>query len=321
MTIARRTWLSSVSAGLTTLCFTRSLRADGKPELLPIVDTHQHLWDLDKFRLPWLGKEGGLSRSFVTRDYLAAADGLNITKAVYMEVDVAEDQKELEAEHLIELAKQPDQPTVAAVIGCRSASPEFGKYARRYRDSSVIKGFRQVLQVGKFEDQFVKNLQLLGEIDKSFDLCVPGKEVGETIKVVDACPDTRFILDHCGNADVKAFLPAKRRGDHQPGHDVDAWKRSVEQLAKRERVICKISGIIAGAPKDWTAADLAPIVNHCLDSFGPKRVVFGSDWPVCLKGATLKQWVAALKEIMASRPLTEQRQLLSENAVRLYRLG
>jgi predicted TIM-barrel fold metal-dependent hydrolase len=320
MTLSRRTWLGGTTAALAAGALADSLSAAEK-DALPIVDTHQHLWDLTKFRLPWLGKDGELSRNFVTKDYLEAAAGLNIVKAVYMEVDVTEDQKDLEAEHLIALAKQPDQPTVAAVVGCRPSSPDFAAYAKRYRDNKVIKGFRQVLQSGKFDEQFVKNLQLLGELDKSFDLCLPAKEIGETIKVVDQCPDTRFILDHCGNADVKAFLPAKRRGDAEPSHDVAAWKRSIEQLAKRERVICKISGIIAGVPKEWSADDLAPIINHCLDAFGPKRVVFGSDWPVCLKGATLQQWVAALKEIIKSRPQAEQRQLLAENAIKFYRLG
>jgi len=320
MTHSRRKWLAGTTATLASGAITSSLSAVEK-DSLPIVDTHQHLWDLTKLKLPWLGTEGELSKSFVMKDYLAATEGLNMTKAVYMEVDVAEDQKDLEAEQLIKLTKEPNQPTVAAVIGCRPTKPEFVAYVKRYKDQKVIKGFRQVQQNGEFGEQFVKNMQLLGELDKSFDLCLPAKDVGATIKVVDAAPDTRFILDHCGNADVKAFLPAKRRGDAQPGHDVDAWKRAVELLAKRgDRIICKISGIIAGVPKEWSSEDLAPIINHCLDAFGSKRVVFGSDWPVCLKGATLKQWVTALKEIIAARPLEEQKQLLADNAIRFYRL-
>jgi L-fuconolactonase len=316
--ITRRNLLAAASTGLACQALSGSL--PGAEDALAIVDTHQHLWDLDKFRLPWLGKEGPLSRNFVTKDYVGAASGLNIFQAVYMEVDVAEDQKELEAEHLIELSRQPNQPTVAAVIGCRLSSPEFPQYAKRYRDNAAIKGFRQVQSADKFGAAAIKNLQLLAKLDKSFDLCVPGQDVGATIKIVDECPDTRFILDHCGNPDVLAFLPAKRRGDHKPVHDVDHWKRSIEQLARRERVICKISGIVGGVPKDWSPEDLAPIINHCLDAFGPKRVVFGSDWPVCLTGATLKQWVTALLEIIRPRPLGEQKQLLAENAVRLYRL-
>lgn len=317
--LSRRSWLAGTSAALTTAATIWRLDgAETKP--LPIIDTHQHLWDLEKLRLPWLEKGGKIGRNFVTKDYLAATAGLNIVKAVYMEVDVAEDQKELEAEQLLALCKQADQPTVAAVIGCRPSSPEFARYAKRYRDNPLIKGFRQVMSADKFDAVCIKSLQLCGELDKSFDLCVPGQEIGALVKVVDNCPDTRFILDHCGNPDVMAFLPASRRGDHQPAHSGDDWKRSIQELGKRERVICKISGIVGGVPKDWSAGDLAPIVNHCLDAFGPDRVVFGSDWPVCLTGATLEQWVAALKEIIRSRPDAQQRKLLSENAERLYRL-
>ena len=75
-------------------------------------------------------------------------------------------------------------------------------------------------------------------------------------------------------------------------HDADAWRRDMERLAAQKNVICKISGIVARVPKQWSADDLAPIVNHCLDTFGPERVVFGSDWPVCLNGAPLRDWVA-----------------------------
>ena len=85
--------------------------------LVPIVDTHQHLWDLTKLRLPWLKPGTELHRSFLTKDYLEATDGLNVVKAVYMEVAVAPDQKLAEAEYVIELCRRDDNPTVAAVIG------------------------------------------------------------------------------------------------------------------------------------------------------------------------------------------------------------
>jgi predicted TIM-barrel fold metal-dependent hydrolase len=317
MTLRRRTFVAAAAAA-SVVAGTLPVRAD---ERMPgeIIDTHQHLWDLDKFRLPWLIKGGDIGRTFDTSDYLAATKGLNM-KAVYMEVDVAEDQKDLEAEHLIALCKQPDQPTIAAVIGCRPNSEKFGEYVRRYRDVKVIKGFRQVLSSGDFGSQFIKNLQLLGEIDKSFDLCLPGKHLDAAVKAVDACPDTRFILDHCGNPDGKVFLTGKERTD-EVARILNDWKRNIEALAKRDRVICKISGIVASAPQGWTAETLAPIINHCLDSFGPKRVVFGSDWPVCLKGATLAQWVAALGEVIRDRKAEEQRALWSENARRHYALG
>ena len=93
------------------------------------------------------------------------------------------------------------------------------------------------------------------------------------------------------------------------------------KLAEKKNTVCKISGIVARAPKgSWTAEDLAPIIDHCLQVFGPDRVLFGSDWPVCTRVATLRDWVQALKEVIRSRSETEQRKLLHDNAVRFYGL-
>jgi L-fuconolactonase len=107
----------------------------------------------------------------------------------------------------------------------------------------------------------------------------------------------------------------------QPSHTVDGWKRDMAALAEHERVLCKISGIVARAPKDvWRAEHLAPIVNFCLNTFGPDRVIFGSDWPVCTLAAEYRQWVKALREIIADRDVVAQKKLLHDNAVRHYGL-
>ena len=84
--------------------------------------------------------------------------------------------------------------------------------------------------------------------------------------------------------------------------DRSQWQKDIAEVAKRKNVVCKVSGIVASAePGKWTADDLAPIVNHTMDVFGPDRVMFGGDWPVCTKAATYKQWVEALKTIVADR--------------------
>jgi L-fuconolactonase len=292
----------------------------GEPPMLPIVDTHQHLWDLSRFRLPWLVPGGPLTRSFVTKDYLEAAQGLGVEKAVYMEVDVEPSQRVAEAEHVIGLCRRKEGPTVAAVIGGEPAADGFPDYLARFQGSPFVKGVRQVLFGAKADlcrdAAFTRGIRLLGERGLSFDLCLGPERLGDARRLVEACPGTRFVLDHCGNADPKAF----RRGG-TPSHDPEAWRRDVTALAERRNVACKISGIVANAPAGWTADDLAPIVNHCLDAFGPDRVVFGGDWPVCTRGATLRQWVEALRTIIRPRPEAEQRKLLHDNAVRVYRLG
>jgi predicted TIM-barrel fold metal-dependent hydrolase len=336
MSITRRRFLQSAALAAGSLSFVRSAAAarqpqpSAEPPMLPIVDTHQHLWDLNKLRLSWLKSAGHLNRSYVTEDYLEATRGLDVVKSVYMEVAVDDDCLLAEAEYVIDLCKRDDNPTCAAVIGGRPASDDFEAYITRFEGSPYVKGVRHILPGATpelwSEKQFLKSIRLLGKLGMSFDLCMPPARLPDAAEVVDRCPDTRFILDHCGNADPAAFMSETRREaagvTKPPQHDPDQWRRDLARLAERDRVICKISGIVARAPKEtWIPDDLAPIVNHCLESFGPDRVIFASDWPVCTRAATLRQWVEALKQIVQERPEAEQRKLFHDNAVRFYGLS
>ena len=310
----RRSFLKR-AASLAAVCVRGELLAAPKETaMLPIVDTHQHLWDLSKFRLPWLKGGDVFNKSHVMSDYLKATAGLNVVQTVYMEVDVAPEQQTEEAEYVIGLCERADTPMAAAVIGGRPASDAFPKYIGQFKDSAYIKGVRQVLHGDStppgycLDDRFIKGVRLLGGLGKRFDLCMRARELTDAAKLIDACPDTRFILDHCGNADVRA-------------KDRSAWRKDIAEVAKRKNVVCKVSGIVATAePGKWTADDLAPIINHTMDVFGPERVMFGGDWPVCTKAATYKQWVAALKEIVADRTEEAQKKLFRDNAVRFYGL-
>jgi predicted TIM-barrel fold metal-dependent hydrolase len=285
---------------------------------LPIVDTHEHLWDLTKFNLPWTKGDEVLGRSFVTKDYLAATAGLNVVKSVYMEVDVDPAQQAQEAEYVIDLCQRDDNPMVAAVISGRPASPDFKAYILKFKDSPFIKGVRQVLHGPSnppgfcLDKQFIKSVQLLGELGMSFDLCLRSGELADGEKLVALCPHTRFIVDHCGNMDVQETDAKKRQ----------AWMDGMRSLAQHANVVCKISGIIVTAKKDWKAADLAPNMRFSMDTFGPDRRMFAGDWPVCTLRASYRQWVDALKEIVREMhmPPADQKKLFHDNAVKFYGL-
>ena len=286
--------------------------------MLPIIDTHQHLWDLSQFRLPWLEGGGSLATSHLPGDYAAATEGLPVVKTVYMEVDVDSAQHEDEAAYVVDLCRDPENPMAAAVIGGRPASPDFGAYLDRVtagEAKAYIKGVRQTLHGGGtppgfcLSDDFVRGVRLLGERGLSFDLCLRPGELADGAALTERCPETRFILDHCGNAPVR------------PGADLSEWKRGLDAVAARPNVVCKISGIVAGAEPDaWTPNDLAPAVLHCAAAFGPDRIMFGGDWPVCTRAATLRQWVEALQIIVAGWSEEDRRKLFADNAARFYRL-
>jgi predicted TIM-barrel fold metal-dependent hydrolase len=292
---------------------------------LPIIDTHQHLWDLVHLRPTWIRRSKILSGQHATEQYLQAVRGLNITRAIYMEIALPPEEHREEVAYVTSLCRSDQHPTFAAVIGGRLAEEGFASYVRDMATNRYVKGVRQVLHSANtppgfcLRKPFVRSVQLLGELGLRFDLCMRPAELGDGARLVDQCPDTRFVLDHCGNADPKAFLPASHPAAAKAGHDPETWKRGIAQLAARPNVACKISGVVARVPEQWDAEMLAPPVNYCLDQFGPERVVFGSDWPVCkTAGATLAQWVAALRTLIRSRPLDQQRRLLSENVAAVY---
>lgn len=318
----RRQFLQTASASALASC--TSLQA---PDSL-IIDTHQHLWDRRKLNLPWLDSAPEVLRhDFLTADYQRAFAGLNV-KAIYMEVDVATSDHAKEADGIVAQCRAGNTPTIAATIGGRPASAGFEGYVRRYAGNGIVKGLRQVLHGGStpagycLSTQFIRGVRTLGQHGLNFELTMRPTELRDGARLIRECPDTRFVLDHCGNGDPKAFNPKLGPGLKRSCAP-DEWRRGIDAIAAaRADVMCKISGIVAFVPPGkWHAEDLAPVVNHCLDTFGPDRVFFGGDWPVCLLGGPALDWVNALRQITSSRPDGEQRKLWSGNAMRFYGLS
>ena len=290
--------------------------------MLPVVDTHQHLWNLDELKLAWFDPktpEGKiLGHNFTPTEYAKATEGLNVVKAVYMEVDVVPEQQQKEADYVTELCKSGKTVTCAAVVSGRPNSDGFEKYAKQFKDSKYVKGIRQVLHVKStpagycLDPKFVKGIQILGDLGLSFDMCVRPAELPDFVKLVEKCPATRFILDHCGNANLK-HTQAER----------EQWKKDMTAMAAKKNVVCKVSGFIATAPERGKVKpeDLAPVVNHTMDAFGPDRVMFGGDWPVCLLGVEkYADWLNGLKAVVTDRPEEQQKKLFHDNAVKFYGL-
>ena len=288
----------------------------------PIIDTHQHLWNLKELRLPWVAGLTGkpkeiLSRDYLLSDYAEATKGLNIGRTVYMEVDVAEADQVKEAEFVTKICMEGKTPMAAAVISGRPAGDGFKDYLDRFKGNKFIKGLRQVLHSGatppKFclEDKFVKGVQLLGERGLSFDLCFKNDQLDYGAELIDRCPQTRFILDHCGNP-------------HNGSRDLDGWKKGLAKIAeaKNRNVMCKVSGIYGNvSATDWPANKLAPIVRTVIDLFGWDRVMWASDWPVVNLGASFKVWLATVQEMVRSDSPANKKKLFHDNAMKFYGLA
>lgn len=280
---------------------------------MPIIDTHVHLWNLDKFRLPWIGEKSPLRNNFSFADYQAAVADCGPVQAIYMEVDVALEHRQAEADYVVGLCEAKDSSMVGAVISARPAEDGFAESIAAYRGHKYVKGFRRVLHGGlpggASGERLLKNLQLLGESDLSFDLCMHAADLPDAVKIARVATDTRFILDHCGNPGPVVKDKAR-----------EAWRRNFGELAKLKNVVCKVSGFISNGDRPWTTDEVATIVDAAFEEFGPDQVIFGGDWPVCTKAVTLKRWIEVVKEVIAARPMEEQQKLLYQNAAKFYRL-
>jgi L-fuconolactonase len=305
-----------VLAGAAALLSAQSLpkpRFRGDPRMIPLLDTHQHLWDLDRIRPPWLPASGPLAGVHDMARYLKEAEGLNIVKTLYMEVDVAPADHDREADTVLALCDKPRNPMVGAIIGGRPADEGFARYIGRFAGDRRVRGVRQVLHGGTpagycLERPFVESVRRLGAMGLRFDVCVRAAELPDAAKLADLCPETVLILDHCGNPSVQV-------------RDLSQWRKDIAEVARRPNVWCKISGIVATAkPGEWSAADLAPIVLHCAEVFGRDRILWASDWPVCKMAATLAQWVRAAQEIVADWPEADRRKLFYKNGHKAYGL-
>ena len=285
-----------------------------------IIDTHQHLWDLKKLNLPWLKNEGvkSINRDFLMKDYLEATRGLGVTKTVYMEVNIHPSQQQGEAENAISLCERDDNSMAGAVIGGYPYDDGFAGYITPLARHKAVKGVRTVLHDADrpkgmcLQPRFVENIRRLGDLGLSFDLCMRPDEVLDGVTLAENCPHTRFIVDHCGNLGLQPTEATVQ----------EKWRDGIRAAADQKNMFIKISGIIASAKKnEWSPDDLAPTINFCLDTFGEDRCIFGGDWPVCLLGATFRQWVHALKEIVKDRSAAFQQKLFHDNALMVYRLN
>ncbi len=279
---------------------------------LPVVDTHLHLWDLERFHLDWLPEEGPLAGTHNLARYRAETEGSGVGRAVYMEVDVRSEERGLEARWALDLCDDPATGVVGAVIGGRPDAQRFEADIEPHLGRSGLKGVRQVLHGAlpagcSLQAAFVAGVRWLGRQGLRFDLCMRPDELADGADLASRCPDTLFVLDHCGNAPVTGSR--------------EKWTAGLLAVAGQPNVICKVSGIIAGArPGSWTPADLRPIVEECAEAFGIDRLVFGSDWPVCTSVAGAREWLVALLAIIEPWTESERRKILSENAARWYAL-
>lgn len=280
---------------------------------MQIVDTHQHLWDLDKLPYSWTANQPKLNRSFRMADYLAATEGIEIVKSVHVEADIDEEFIADETRYILELSERGDNPLSGVVANARPEYDNFREAIQQFTGHPNLKGIRRLLQSEPDElsttTTFRENIRSLEEWGLSFDICVRDHQLPVAIQLVKDCPNVSFILDHCGNPDIK-------------NRNYDLWRERIIEIADLPNVVIKVSGIVVNTDvENWTVEDLRPAVEHVIASFGWDRVMFGSDWPVCTLAAGYRQWFDALNFLVKEASEENRRKLFKENAERVYRLS
>jgi len=212
--------------------------------VIPIIDTHQHLWDLNLFPLRWV--KPPLDRNFLMEDYQKAIEGQGVVKSIYMEVGVPPEFRRKEAEWALELCEDPDNLMVAAVIRADPTVPEFESEIRSLASNPYLKGIRYSFKSTEeiLLPRVIKNIRLLGELGLSFDLNLRPQWLHVGYQLLGECQGTRFILNHCGGADPVAFLPKEKEAPKEPQNDRELWYKEMERLATRTNIICKV-------PRGW----------------------------------------------------------------------
>jgi predicted TIM-barrel fold metal-dependent hydrolase len=275
------------------------------------IDTHLHLIEPERFSYDWTAGFPALAgQAFRVEEYRAAAAQSAISEAIFMEVDVPGYESSAEAAFFCSLAEDPANRISGVIAACRPELSDFTAQLEATAHPRLV-GYRRVLHTQPDElsttPLFRENVARIGKVGLTFDLCLLPRQLAAGAALIDACPDTRFILDHCGVPDIASG-------------DLSLWREQLREISRRPNLACKISGIIAYAAGEITADTLRPVVEHAIDCFGWDRILWGSDWPVCNLTRDLSTWTHLLDEILAGVSEDELSRLYHRNAREIYDL-
>lgn len=277
-----------------------------------IIDAHHHLWRFNADDYPWIGpQDTALRGDFLLPELetMAAESGLTGTIVVQARQSLAETAA------LLGFAGR--SPLIRGVVGwVPLADPALPAILARLPTGPLV-GVRHVVQ-GETDPDFLlrpaikRGLATIAARGLSYDLLIKAHQLPQAnacvAQLAAAGVELRCILDHGGKPGI--------RGKHHA-----TWARDLALLARHANVACKLSGLISETdPTHWTPAELEPYARTILDTFGPRRVLFGSDWPVCLLGSTHRRWLDTVRGWISALPAAEQAAILGGNALTWYRL-
>lgn len=273
------------------------------------IDAHQHFWMYDPLKYKWIDDTMAAIRyDFMPSDLWQVYNDNNIDGCVAIQA-----VQTLEETNFL-ITQSDEFSFIKGVIGwvdlrAHTLEAQLEQFSRQ----AIVKGFRHIVQGEPdpnflLQADFLNGVSCLKKYNYTYDILVYPHQLGEVLEFVRHFPDQKFVLDHLGKPYIKE------------GH-FDGWAVLVREIASAKNVYCKLSGMVTEADyHHWTPSQMMPYIELVLESFGTERIMFGSDWPVCLLAAdyaTVKQLVT---DAIAKLSLDEQASIMGQNAINFYNL-
>ena len=281
--------------------------------MIPLLDTHQHLVYRDIASYGWTKDIPPLAKdNFVLEDYKNLTEGFGIEGTLFMETGVDDSDYKKEIKFVKSLANNSDNNLIGLISSIRPETEEgFEEWLNATIEMGVV-GYRRILHVMPDETSqneiFRRNVRKIGDVGKTFDICFLPTQLNVAKELAQACENTSMILNHCGVPSIA-------------NDGLDPWRQDIEALSQIPNVTCKLSGLMAYcAPGTSSFETIEPYVDHVLKCFGPKRIVWGSDWPVVNLGKGLPEWITVTRKILDKLSTDEANAIANGTAQTVYKV-
>jgi L-fuconolactonase len=277
----------------------------GKYTAILKIDAHQHFWRYDPARHGWIAPE----MAMLKRDWLPEHLRPELLRAgIDATVAVQADSSEDETHFLLDLARSNNE--IAAVVGwVNLLSASVRDRLEYFSRFEKLKGFRHVAQSEPddwflLRDDFLRGVAHLEAFQFTYDILIYPKQLPAAVELVRRFPRQPFVIDHLAKPSIRSL-------------EIEPWAQFMRKIAESDNVFCKLSGLVTEANwTGWSGADFAPYLDTVFEAFGPDRLMFGSDWPVCLLAASYAQ----VKQLIDNYAASDRDKIFGRNAGRFYGL-
>ncbi len=274
------------------------------------IDAHQHFWKFDPVRDAWITNEmSAIQKDFMPKDIFPLLQQHEFTGTVVVQSDQSEE------ENMFQLKNAAQYDFIKGIVGW--VDLQAGNIEDRlsyYAQFSKMKGFRHVLQgetdrALMLKPAFKNGISLLNKYHFTYDILIFPNQLKYAAELAKEFPDQLFVIDHIAKPDIK-------------NKKITGWKEDIQNIAAAENVYCKISGMVTEADlENWKKNEFNPYIDTVVEAFGTNRIMYGSDWPVCLLAAPYGSVLDIVREYFSSFSKNEQDNFFGKNACTFYNLN